>query len=69
MFQSKVEELSSKTEELLIGQWTLRSSSGWIEFEAFEDGALHNIKVHENGSSFEGKGLSDGAVSGERNLE
>lgn len=104
LFRSKVEELSTKTEDLLIGAWTLRSSSGWIEFEAFEDGtlkgkgalflipfpgkmeghwlltgdtertfqlhwkngALHNIKVHEHGSSFEGRGLSDGAVSGER---
>jgi hypothetical protein len=30
------------------------------------NGHLHNIQIHENGETFEGKGLSDGNVSGKK---
>lgn len=32
----------------------------------WKNGSLHNIKVHENGGTMEGRGLSDGNVTGRR---
>lgn len=103
-YRSKVTELSIRAEDLIVGKWKIRSSSGWIEFVALEDGtlrgkgalyllpipgkmeghwlltgdsertfqlhwkngALHNIKIHENGESFQGTGVTDGNVTGNR---
>lgn len=103
-FALKVQELSTKPADLIVGDWKMTSKTGWAKFTASVDGSLrgkggvylfpiagkikghweitgdkertfqlhwtnghlHNIKLHENGQSFEGRGIKEGDVSGQK---
>ena len=50
----------------MTGHWEVTGDTERTFQLHWRNGALHNIKLHENGTSFEGRGLSDGDVSGSR---
>lgn len=50
----------------MVGHWEITGDTERTFQLHWKNGALHNIKVHENGKTFEGRGLSDGDVGGRR---
>lgn len=48
------------------GTWTVTGETERTFQLKWSNGAIYNIRFHENGDTFEGKGVSDGNVSGRR---
>lgn len=48
------------------GHWEVTGTQERTFQLHWKNGNLHNVKIHENGQSMEGRGINDGNVSGQR---